>query len=403
MATRETAGWRWWHFVPAAMVFLTAFGGLWALMPPRPRATADLGRPISSAICAPDGNTIALSGDSAVTMWDLAGGRKIVSVPTNAGVGPTSPWAFSHDGRQLATMYEANGQYVIAVWDIPSGRQRLVASTGRYPKSVVFSPDGRTLAILPSQGRPTAASPDTVTLWDLTTGQSRILISDPAGIDTLAFSPDGQTLAMTGFRTTKPGAVKLWDLGTGRERATLAVGDWPYILAFSPDGRTLAYADSLGGVGLWDLADGPALKLARTPNDGYFIQIIYAPDGAILLTDKVANRPFGLRPDLPPEWLKRAYYGRSLTAWDARTGRRLATLPNNHLFLTFVDDGRTLLTYMDDGTLQWWDVPPAPPWGPIFGWSAPIGLLTLALIWGFRRFRWRKKEKRSPHAVRRAE
>src|SRR5262245_31983652 len=319
MTTRETTGWRWWHFVPAAAVCLAAFVGLWQ-WPPRPRATVDLGRPFSSAISAPDGNTIAFSGDNAVTVWDLAGGREIVAVPPDASVGPTSPRAFSPDGRQLATLSDANGQYLIAVWDIPSGRQRLLASTGRPPNGVAFSPDGRTLALLASQKRPTAASPDTVTLWDLATGQSRVLVSDPAGIDTLAFSPDGQTLAMTGFRATKPGAVKLWDLGTGQERATLAVLDWPYVLAFSPDGRTLAYADSLGGVGLWDLTDSPARELAQTLNDGGFNQILFAPDGATLLTDKEADRPFGLRPNLAPAWLNRAYYARRLVLWDARTG-----------------------------------------------------------------------------------
>src|SRR5262249_8920083 len=133
MAMTEPTGWRWRHFLPAAVVFLTAFGGLWALLPPGPRATADLGRPFSSAICAPDGNTLALGGDDAVTVWDLAGGREVVAVPPDGGVGPTAPRAFSQDGRQLATVYQANGQHMIAVWDIPSGRQRLVVPTGRNP------------------------------------------------------------------------------------------------------------------------------------------------------------------------------------------------------------------------------------------------------------------------------
>src|SRR4051812_44066695 len=58
-----------------------------------------------------------------------------------------------------------------------------------------------------------------------------------SGVRALGFSPDGKTLAAV----QSDGVVRVWDLPTGRTVATLGgLGEVVRTLAFSPDGTTLA-------------------------------------------------------------------------------------------------------------------------------------------------------------------
>ncbi|MCM3885705.1 WD40 repeat domain-containing protein, partial [Frankia sp. R82] len=70
--------------------------------------------------------------------------------------------------------------------------------------SVVFSPDGRTLAA--------GSADDTVTLWDLTDRAAPHRLGTPLtgptnSVSSVVFSPDGQTLAAGSYDHT----VTLWD------------------------------------------------------------------------------------------------------------------------------------------------------------------------------------------------
>ena len=81
---------------------------------------------------------------------------------------------------------------------------------GASVNSVVFSPDGKTLA---SGGRD-----DTVRLWDVATGEeARRLTGHGVSVNSVVFSPDGKTLASGGF----DGTVRLWDVATGEEARRL--------------------------------------------------------------------------------------------------------------------------------------------------------------------------------------
>src|SRR5262245_48605351 len=90
----------------------------------------------------------------------------------------------------------------------PTGRATLRAHPQTYPNyrggalSVVFSPDGKTLA---SSGRDA-----TIKLWDVKTGKNlATLEGHDYEVWSVAFSPDGKTLASAG---TKDKSVKLWDV-----------------------------------------------------------------------------------------------------------------------------------------------------------------------------------------------
>jgi WD40 repeat protein len=173
---------------------------------------ADVGDQGAFLALSPDARVLAVADgwrwmgekSAGAALWDVAGGKEIARLTSEAAVGDM---AFSPDGALVAGHCQDGAT---RLWDAIDGKPVLTLQLEgrRFFQAPLFSPDGRSLAVC-SYG--SAGEVVKVHLWELASGQVRAEYDVSGHCSALAFSPDGRTLAAGGGDTT----VVLWDL-TGR-------------------------------------------------------------------------------------------------------------------------------------------------------------------------------------------
>jgi WD40 repeat protein len=180
--------------------------------------------------------------------------------------------AFSANSKKLASG-EHNGE--VKFWDLSGPEPRLSATVTPHINSrvekVLFSPDGKTLAII---SHPAGRS---LTLWNVEAQKSLMTVPIQMSFG-VAFSPDGKIVA-SGGKT-----LRLWEVATQKELAAID-GHKGVIMAiaFSPDGKTLATASLDHTVKLWSVTIGQevaTLKGHRGPVSG----LAFSHDGTLLVS-----------------------------------------------------------------------------------------------------------------------
>lgn len=220
---------------------------------------------------APNGQTLACGGDNerAIHLLNAANGELVKTLP-----GRGYKLAFSHDGQTLASWNRGVPPHEVCVWDIATGKKRHTLTCGKDENAPVasfaFSTDDRTLA--------TASRDGVIRIWDLATGREKIL-TDAAGRNAfIAFEPGGRVLVEAGSRR-----IRFWDPATGKEvRAAVEAPDLHPELThdacrLSQDGRLFASATA-AAIGVWDVRTGKPVGPAGVPM-GPVISIAFSPDG----------------------------------------------------------------------------------------------------------------------------
>jgi WD40 repeat protein/serine/threonine protein kinase len=262
-----------------------------------------------------------------VSLWDITSGKRHpVQLCPGCEIGPL---VFSPNGRTLAV---ACGDGQIRLWDMAMTPDVLSVPSGppREAWSVAFAPDGQTLAV--GYDDENGGDKSTLQLWDLQTRSVRATLTGHASmVFAVTYTPDGQTVISAGHDHT----VRLWDAASGKLRRTLS-GHTGQVrcLACSPDGRTLATSGGDQTVRLWDLATGKE----RPPLRGH-----------TAIVDRVAFAPNGKTVSASADATARI--------WDVATGATIRVLDGATTLtaLAYAPDGRTLATGDKSGVIRLWD------------------------------------------------
>ncbi|MCC3456812.1 NACHT domain-containing protein [Microcoleus sp. PH2017_08_TRC_O_A] len=274
---------------------------------------------------------------------------------------------FSPDGKLLA-IGDTDG--VVRLWEASTGREIFTCQGHtNVVESVAFSPDGQILA--------SGSYENKIKLWDVKTGECfKVLQGHTESVMSVTFHPDGNILASGSFDRT----IRLWDIHTGEccqilQDHTKVV----FSVAFHPTGEMLASGSGDKTVRLWNIHTGECLKIF----DGHaknVSTVAFNSAGEILAsgsgdaTVKLWNidsgeclktleghfghvRSIAFSPS--GEILASGSYDRTARLWDIGTGKCLNTLQghNNQIgSIAFHPTGEIIVSGSYDQTVRLWDI-----------------------------------------------
>jgi len=209
-------------------------------------------------------------------------------------------------------------------------------------RSVVFSPDGKTLA--------SASFDNTIKLWHLETQKPiATLIGHSNLVNSVAFSFDGLILASASDDNT----IKLWHLETQKPIATLTGhSDLVNSIAFSPDSKTLASASDDKTIKLWQPQSQKLIATLRHSNE--VRSVAFSPDGKTLASTSDDH---------------------TIKLWQPQSQKPNATLTGHSSkvnSVAFSPDGLTLASASSDKTIKLWHLQSQKPIATLTGHSSKV-------------------------------
>ena len=261
---------------------------------------------------APDGKSLLMVTalptrrlSFAVSMVEVPGGRRLwllgrIWDRIELALAPAP------DSSTVALEAREEGKAVVQVRDLRLGTVRTRMPVEGWVGGLVFSRDGKTLAVAMGGGQ--------VELRDATSGRlqcrlAEVPLAKVAQVPEVRFSPDGKWLATAPVRQSqveRAGALRLWDTGTGAPGPVLPEAAGMLYPIFSPDSSLLAAIQMNGVARLWDVRSGALLRTLGVPENAEKVgeravgQLRFTPEGAHL----VAVTAIGIR------------------RWETRTGKQ---------------------------------------------------------------------------------
>ncbi len=247
---------------------------------------------------------------------------------------PSRFWAVvvSPDGKMLASTGGGYNKPIeageIVLWDIASGRERLIRRQPSTIRSMSFSHDGKLVAFGDFAG--------TTKVMSSVTGKTMYSLTNHQGIvNTVLFTPNDKTIITACF----DGTIALWDYAARNEEIPFPIpGERPLTVTLSPDGSKLIAVTWEGNGYVWDFTKRENLYSFRaTPGKAMVEGLAFAPDGRTFMT--------GSRDSL-------------LRIWDSATGQPVRDFTGARTIVTeaiFSPDGKTLFTGGFKGDLMVWN------------------------------------------------
>ena len=311
------------------------------------------GWPLTWAAVSDDGTMMATTDErGTVRVFDVQT-RKLLSDPYRVIGGFVQHVVFSPDGRTVAVTINAVGTLVDLVDPRTGTRQERFQVPVYYPPpggpplegfanmTTAFHPNGRDLIVQQSDGvffdQPDGelprGGPPLLTRLDGESGE--VLESRHIGRSNALFFSVTADRQQIFITTPGDDATYEVDPDTLRVRQTHPTGDdWG---AVSPDGRLLALGSNDGAVRLVDLASGRTRRMAERHEDGSNMFLAFTPDGRTMLSTAGAGE---------------------VIVWDVASLRVRERIENEQASwgLFAAPDGRTFYTPSGDGRLVIWDL-----------------------------------------------
>jgi WD40 repeat protein len=254
---------------------------------------------LRAAAYAPEGNLLAVVGDSSALLLDPADGR-VLSKLGERGRSVLRSLAWFPDGKGLALAggwrpFRGNPlQGDMSIWSAETREvlQRFQAGE-EVVETVACRPNGKYLAAGSGRFLPEADQPHgTVTIWDTTTGTVLHRLRHSFAVRALAFSPDSKVLASAGINQQKPTEAILWNMATGQEILRASGHSRGIIsLTFHPDGRRLVTASMDRTIKVWDTVTGMEL-LTFTEHPRSLTCVHFSADGNLLASADASGTVF---------------------------------------------------------------------------------------------------------------
>lgn len=283
------------------------------------------------AVFSPDGESLAVTTDSGLKLFDTSTWEIRDSLPPR--LGPVQQMIFRSDKQALVSIHEGS---ITVTWDLQTGAEiSRISSRGKH----FLSPDGKLLAVGTESGE--------VSVWNMDTGKLLKSYQHAGNVGTgdITFSQDNHLLTIS--YPDQAWNVVLWEWQTDQEpRVILLDEGLVYLGTLTPDGRKLAVQtwenQTSSNVGVWDTQTRALDWISKNSDASWISSVELHPNGEILT---VGDRWIG-----------------TISLYETNSGTLLETLnepdrlpdydnPVNDII--FSHDGRHMVGIINGGPVIW--------------------------------------------------
>lgn len=312
-------------------------------------------QPVQSVSFSPDGKSCLVGSKHDIVDWDLKTGQNARRLAGH--VGDVRQARYTPDGQRIISV---GNDYGGLGWDAKSGEKLFNAfGMGYFPLQtyagiLAISPDGQFFAKGHSPSWESSMPP--VSLWHVKDGTLRGMVgtggdSLMTSIYDLAFSPDGKWLAVL-----ESEGLHLWDIAAESWAWRSKPGFSGFrSVAFSPEGAQLVTGTEAGIYQFWNAQTGEFIKEKRT-----FAEIEESSYGdALWLATQIYNGVSDLVFSKDGKWMAAPGPNKTIQVWDAVQWTLVHSLSGHDNAISSLDfspDGRWIISGSADNTARIWDL-----------------------------------------------